>query len=113
MDRTGRRRRLFTVLGAGLGVLVIAGGALLIAGLLGSSPVPLPGLPERGQGGRAGLSGVQQPDSGTPTRPPAVVRTTTQPPKGTTPTTAATTDLPGNRKTSHPGNANPKPSRSR
>ncbi|MER7006690.1 hypothetical protein ABT297_27125 [Dactylosporangium sp. NPDC000555] len=54
MDLGGRRRRLFTALGVAIGVLLIAGGALLIAGLLGSSPVPLPGLPDRGQGMQRG-----------------------------------------------------------
>ncbi|MET7392403.1 hypothetical protein ABZS66_02760 [Dactylosporangium sp. NPDC005572] len=110
VDHTGRRRRLFTVLGAGLGVLLIAGGALLIAGLLGSSPVPLPGLPASGQGGRAEVPALR-PETGVSSRPP-VVRTT-PPPKGATPAAAPTTDQPGNRRTSHPGNGNPKPSRSK
>ncbi|GAA2621709.1 hypothetical protein GCM10010399_61070 [Dactylosporangium fulvum] len=120
MDRTGRRRRLFTGLGAGLGVLLAGGCSLLIAGLLGSSPVPLPGLPESGQGGLyRGETGV----SPAPSRlVPAQVPNTRTPapsatqPAATTPATAVPvpTDLPGNRKTSHPGNGgNPKPSRTK
>lgn len=52
VDRSGRRRRLFTGLGAGLGVLLAAGSLLLVAGLMGTSPVPLPGLPQSGQRGQ-------------------------------------------------------------
>lgn len=118
MDRSGRRRRLVTALGAAFGVLLIAGGALLIAGLLGSSPVPLPGLPENGQGmiqrsntngdGVAPVPGATTPagHSTASVRPRATTATTTV----ETPTTAATTK-PGNRPTSHPGN--PKPTRTK
>jgi hypothetical protein len=107
MDRSGRRRRLVTALGAAVGVLLIAVGALLIAGLLGSSPVPLPGLPNGGQGvlqrGDAGGDGL-----GTaPTAPaPTAVRSATPRPRTTTEAAVSPTpdSRPGNRPTSHPGN---------
>ncbi|HTJ34128.1 MAG TPA: hypothetical protein VL738_12940 [Dactylosporangium sp.] len=108
MDRSGRRRRLFTVLGAAVGVLLIAVGGLLIAGLLGSSPVPLPGLPNNGRGV---LQRGDTDGDGLGTVPVPGTRTTTtrpRPPAGaTTPAAAPTTDKPGNRPTSHPGNAKP------
>ena len=104
MDRSGRRRRLVTALGAAAGVLLIAVGALLIAGLLGSSPVPLPGLPNGGQGvlqrGDAGGDGL-----GTAPAPTAV-RSATPRPRATTETAVSPTPdgRPGNRPPSHPGN---------
>ncbi|GAA4259264.1 hypothetical protein [Dactylosporangium darangshiense] len=108
MDRSGRRRRLFTVLGAGAGILLIAVGGLLIAGLLGSSPVPLPGLPNNGRGvlQRGNTDG-----DGLGTAPVPAARTTSARPRAgaTTPAAAATptTDKPGNRPTVHPGNGKP------
>ncbi|MFF5230780.1 hypothetical protein [Dactylosporangium sp. NPDC000521] len=117
VDRSGRRRRLFTILGAGLGVLLVAGCALLIAGLLGASPVPLPGLPENGQMGRhqAGLGTA--PTSGTPARPsakPTSARPAAAPVTGggASPSPSASASEPhDNRKTAHPGN--PRPSRTK
>ncbi|MFC5000961.1 hypothetical protein ACFPIJ_24370 [Dactylosporangium cerinum] len=120
VDRSGRRRRLFTSLGAGLGVLLAAGSLLLVAGLLGTSPVPLPGLPQSGQGGvhRDGAEPGASPApgrTGAPVRPsPArsAGSATTGPagPGGAagSPTASEPHD---NRKTSHPGN--PKPSRTK
>ncbi|MEV8516344.1 hypothetical protein [Dactylosporangium sp. NPDC051484] len=122
MDRGGRRRRLFTALGAAIGVLLIAGGGLLIAGLLGSSPVPLPGLPSNGQGmlqrgdaDGAGVLGTRAPAPAPSARSVTVrpqVSTAAAGPATPTPTPGATTDKPGKNKPSHPGN-NPKPSRTK
>jgi hypothetical protein len=114
MDRRGRRRRLFTALGAGLGVLLVAGVGLLVAGLLGSSPVPLPGLPDNGQGmlqrgDGGGADGIGP--APTPAVPKTTSRTQTPGPAGSTPAVSVSTEKPGNRKTTHPGN--PKPSRTR
>ncbi|MEV0570368.1 hypothetical protein [Dactylosporangium sp. NPDC050588] len=117
VDRTGRRRRLFTVLGAGLGVLLAAGCALLIAGLLGASPVPLPGLPENGQIGRHQDGLGTAPTSGTSVRPsakPSTPRPAAAPvTSGEAPPSpsASASEPHGNRKTSHPGN--PRPSRTK
>uniref|UniRef100_UPI001B8B49E1 hypothetical protein n=1 Tax=Allorhizocola rhizosphaerae TaxID=1872709 RepID=UPI001B8B49E1 len=51
VDLTGRRRRAAIVLGGGLGVFLVLGLITLFAGLLTSSPVPLPGWPESVQRG--------------------------------------------------------------
>lgn len=116
VDRSGRRRRLFTGLGAGLGVLLVLGSLLLVAGLLGSSPVPLPGLPQSGQGAQHrddAESGVAPAPSRTgadrrpsPTVAPPVVPAgvTTSVPAAGSPSASEPHD---NRRTSHPGNAKP------
>jgi hypothetical protein len=44
VDRSGRRQRLVLVSGAAAGVLLVAALAMLVAGLVGASPIPLPGL---------------------------------------------------------------------
>ncbi|MEU7869900.1 hypothetical protein [Dactylosporangium sp. NPDC049140] len=107
MDRGGRRRRLFTALGAALGLLLSVGGALLVAGLLGSSPIPLPGLPggrqgliERGGAGEVGVAPLAS--NGHRSAPPTVATRTTPGPSA-----ATTTERPGNRPTTKPGNAKP------
>jgi hypothetical protein len=46
VDRSGRRRRLLTVVGAALGVALLASLGLLIAGMVAGSPVPIPGWPD-------------------------------------------------------------------
>jgi hypothetical protein len=46
VDRSGRRRRLVVASGAAFAVLVLLALTMLIAGLFGASPVPLPGLPD-------------------------------------------------------------------
>ncbi|WP_432834050.1 hypothetical protein [Dactylosporangium sp. CA-092794] len=115
MDRSGWRRPLFTALGAAFGVLVAASGGLLIAGLLGSSPVPLPGLPDNGQGlvqrhddSGAGLgtapAEAPRPPTATPRPRPSATAAVSPPP-------APTTDRPGRGRSSSHGN--PKPSRTK
>jgi hypothetical protein len=54
VDLTGRRRRLVTALGIAAALVLVAAIALVIAGVLGASPVPLPGLPRGGQGAQQG-----------------------------------------------------------
>nr|BFE60299.1 hypothetical protein GCM10020063_048250 [Dactylosporangium thailandense] len=117
MDRRGRRRRLFTVLGAAFGLLLTAGGALLVAGLVGWSPGPLPGLPggrqgllERGDVGGAGVAPATTPESRVRTSAPPVGRAVTGA-STAAPAGGTTTARPGNRPSSKPGN--PKPSRTR
>jgi hypothetical protein len=72
--------------GAAAGVLVVVALALLVAGLFGASPVPLPGLP----------------DLGRPVQPsaPALVTNPENPPRNGSPTPSAT---PGPSATSSPG----------
>jgi hypothetical protein len=48
VDRSGRRRRLARLAGAGLGGLLVAALSLLGAALSGASPLPIPGLPDIG-----------------------------------------------------------------
>src|SRR5262245_37148349 len=46
LDRSGRRRRIVATAGAAAVVAVVIALVLLVAGLFGASPVPLPGLPD-------------------------------------------------------------------
>jgi len=88
VDRSGRRRRLFTLVGAGFGVLLLIGLIAVVASLFGGGPSQLPGWP--GQGGAAELkpSAVEataQPTTATPAAvtsntSPAPVKTTSAPP---------------------------------
>jgi hypothetical protein len=125
VDPTGRRRRLFTVVGILLGVAITAAFALLIAGVLGAPPVPLPGLPVSDQGVQerapavpveatpAGPSQSQSPVP--PGRVPAAPAPSGTPSvTGAAPSSQAPSATPtarGNRPTVHPGN--PKSSRSK
>ncbi|MFS8480052.1 MAG: hypothetical protein FWJ93_14045 [Micromonosporaceae bacterium] len=88
VDRSGRRRRLLTLVGAAVGVVLVAGLGLFAAGLVGSGPVSLPGWPDPGV-----QAGQDRPASNTPapstaTTTPASRRTsrTTPPPAAPTPT---------------------------
>lgn len=76
VDRSGRRRRIVITAGAGAGVLVVVALGLLVAGLFGASPVPLPGLPELGNPAPT----QQAPAPSAPPAPPPVPRTSTAPP---------------------------------
>jgi hypothetical protein len=115
MDRRGRRRPLLIALGAAAGVVLASMAGLLIGGLFGTSPVPLPGLPDRGQGIQprddgAGLAPAP-PASPRPVSPRPVSprpATSAAPATVTAPTSAT---HPGNKPTSHPGNAKPERTR--
>jgi hypothetical protein len=119
VDRSGVRRRLVTIAGAGLGTALAVGCLALVAGLTGSSPVPLPGFPDSGQGQHAPENAVVLP-AAVPTAGP-VTSAVRRPPSPRAVVTGATTPVvapslpspaqPGNRRTSHPGN--PKPSRTK
>jgi hypothetical protein len=119
VDLTGRRRRLVTALGIGAGLALVAAIALLVAGVLGASPVPLPGLPRGGQGAQQGtvvpaelLPSTQPPGPATspPARPPSVAPSTssaaTPAPTPPTASSAAPTHR-GNKPTDKPGNGRP------
>ncbi|GIG61563.1 hypothetical protein Lfu02_59350 [Longispora fulva] len=45
VDPSGRRRGVVRLVGLGLGAALVVGVALVVAGLFGASPVPLPGWP--------------------------------------------------------------------
>jgi hypothetical protein len=127
VDTTGRRRRLGVGLGVALAGALVTGLSLLVAGLLGASPVALPGFPAGGQGGaQRGHGVVVQPGEepsgpssapgGSATRAPApgagpsgtgAAASSTGPAASPSPSTSRR----GNRPTEHPGN--PKSSRTR
>jgi hypothetical protein len=46
VDRSGRRRRLVAVVGSTLAVVLVAGLGLLLAGLVGGTPLNVPGFPD-------------------------------------------------------------------
>lgn len=99
-------------------MLLAAGSFLLVAGLLGTSPVPLPGLPQSGQGGHhrdgAGSGVGTAPDrTSAPARPSPTSAPAASNGNGNAGTAGSpsASDPHDNRKTSHPGN--PKPSRTR
>ena len=120
VDRTGRRRRLVVAAGLGLAGVLLAALAVLVAGLTGAGPLPLPGLPGANHGVMRGEVGAVDPapspsnrrrtPSPTPNPVPAAATggSPTASPTASTPTPTA---LPGHRLTAHPGN--PKPSRTR
>jgi hypothetical protein len=123
LDRTGRRRRLVVAAGLGLGGILLAAIAVLVAGLTGAAPLPLPGLPGANHGVVRGEVGAVDPA----TSPSGRVRTPSPVPSpvpaaggatGGSPTASPTsstqptpTGPPGHRRTAHPGN--PKPSRTK
>jgi hypothetical protein len=126
VDASGRRRRLVTVIGAVLGSLLAVGIAVLVAGMVGAVPLPLPGLPASGQGIQDGQHGpaaepTRADPSASPTgtgRTPAptsrgVPTAATTPPVGSAPTGDASATTRGNRPSVHPGNSNSKSSRPR
>jgi hypothetical protein len=70
VDRSGRRRRLVVASGAAFGVLVLLALTMLVAGLFGASPVPLPGLPDLvGPAPTQSAPGQDEPNGSTPTGP--------------------------------------------
>ncbi|HET8661656.1 MAG TPA: hypothetical protein VFM55_21995 [Micromonosporaceae bacterium] len=81
VDRSGRRRRLVTLVGAGLGVLLVASLSILLAGLFSSGPVSIPGWPDAGARPGEGATPLPTdagpspdgtaPNPGTATAPPA------------------------------------------
>jgi hypothetical protein len=103
VDRSGRRRRLFTLLGAGFGVLLLIGLIAVAASFFSGGPAQLPGWP--GQGGAAQL----KPSAVEPTAQP---QTTTAAPGMTaslspTPKKATTTAAPPGQTNTHKPTAKP------
>jgi len=115
VDLTGRRRRLVTAVGMVAALLLMAAIALLIAGVLGASPVPLPGLPQGGQGAQQEavvpaevFTSVEPAASATsgPGRAPGTPEASGAPGPAQ-PATSSSAPEPttrGNRPTTHPGN---------
>jgi hypothetical protein len=58
VDRTGRRRRLFVVIGMGSSVLLILAAGALLAGFIGIGPGHQPGWPGSGQDRAAATPGM-------------------------------------------------------
>jgi hypothetical protein len=124
VDPTGRRRRLVTVAGAAAGLGLVSALALLLAGLLGASPVPLPGLPQGGQGAQEAVVPAEVPSAdpagpatSRPTRAPAGAPASAPAGPGTATAPTSSSAPPGrpprgNRPTDHPG-GNPHPERSK
>jgi len=71
VDRSGRRRRLAAMIGAALGVALVATLAAFAVGLSSGSPLSIPGLPDIGSHGGA-----------TTTSPDAPAHLRTLPPPG-------------------------------
>ncbi|MCP2328423.1 hypothetical protein HDA40_006930 [Hamadaea flava] len=113
VDRSGRRRRLITVLGAALGVSLLLGLIGLGASLIGGGPAQLPGWPGHGGGAEPKPSAVAEP-SVSPSRSTAATTRTTDPSVSASPSatarTSATSVPPGQTNTHRPS---AKPSRSR
>lgn len=113
VDRSGRRRRLFTVIGAGIGAALLLSLGLIIVALSGASPVQVPGLPN--MGGVAAQPGISPSVSGSadPSAAPGVSGSR-RPGTTVTPTATAPTN-PGQGSPRHTGapTDKPRPSRSR
>jgi hypothetical protein len=80
VDRTGRRRRVATIAGSGLGAAALVALGLLVSGVSGGAPAHLPGLPPNaGQAGflpaPATASAPSMPRSLRPSHTPTAVRT--------------------------------------
>jgi hypothetical protein len=111
VDRTGRRRRLFTLAGTGLAVAALIMLGLLVSGLSGASPLHLPGLPADanappGSGGRSPSHAGPVP-AGLPS-PSARARPTPSPAPGGAGATSAAAGSPaptahGRRPSARPG----------
>jgi len=69
LDRSGRRRRLVKAVGVGLGAVLVASLALIVAAVSTASPVHLPGFPDIGlnAGHPAGVTATPTPSG--PARP--------------------------------------------
>lgn len=108
VDRSGRRRRLVTLVGAALGVLLVASLSIMVAGMVSSGPVSIPGWPDAGA--RPGEGATPQPTDGG-TGPaggelPAPVTTTAPAPQPTSAAPGQGTDRrrdPGGRPSKSPG----------
>lgn len=85
VDSTGRRRRVVTMIGAALGVALIASLGLLFAGLVGAAPVHVPGFPNSG----VNVEQAVHPSTA-PSRKNGAPSPTAEPRPGVAPTPAAT-----------------------
>jgi hypothetical protein len=108
---------LVTALGVAAALVLVAALALVIAGVLGAAPVPLPGLPRGGQGAQQGtvvpadlLPSAEPAASATsrPARAPSAPSTSSAAPAPTAPTSSsAAPPRHGNKPSEHPGNGRP------
>jgi hypothetical protein len=116
VDLTGRRRRLVILAGVLAGLLLTTAMALLVAGVFGASPVPLPGLPQGGQGAQqeavvpAGAVPSADRAASTTSRPARIPTAPSDPtatPTSAQPAPSSSAPEPrtrGNRPSTHPGN---------
>ncbi|HEX6500418.1 MAG TPA: hypothetical protein VF054_15515 [Micromonosporaceae bacterium] len=115
VDSTGRRRRVVTMIGAALGVTLIASLGLLIAGLVGAAPVHIPGFPASGanveQVGAHPTPGAGDRTPSPSTEPHPGLTPTPGPGQATTGTTTVTASPSKHRPTQTPDH--PRPSKSR
>jgi hypothetical protein len=116
VDRSGRRRRMFTALATAGGVVLTVAIVIVTAGFFGVGPGPLPGLPELGKAPQQGPVSPGVRPTGAPSWPaarttaPAPARSgTVAPPTTAPPTPTASTTSRGNRPTQTP--AHPTPSK--
>ncbi|MGC5305771.1 hypothetical protein [Micromonospora zamorensis] len=102
VDGTGRRRRLTVIAGTTLGLGLLTSLALIAAGLLLDTSVPLPGWTDDSRGTRpveAGVDGINQPRVARSPSPSSATRTSAPlsratPTTGDRPPTAAGTTAP-------------------
>src|SRR5262245_2299309 len=110
VDRSGRRRRAATLAGVPIRVGLLLSLMLLIAGLFGASPVPVPGL--RGIDGGGQPVQIEQPGAAPSHGSPAAPRTrqeTPVPSAAPTPTAGSATASvnPGGRPRGGPSRSHP------
>lgn len=115
VDRSGRRRRMFTALATAGGVVLTVAIVIVTAGFFGMGSGHLPGLPELGKAPKQGPVSPGVGPTGAPsssavrTTTPSPVRSGTIAPPTASPPPAATTTPRGNRPTQTP--AHPTPSK--
>ena len=88
VDRSGRRRRLTAMIGAALGVALVATLAAFAVGLSSGSPLSIPGLPAIG--GQVEPDTTTSPDAHSRTLPPAGRPSTSATASSTEPTPTPT-----------------------
>ncbi|NUT18370.1 MAG: hypothetical protein HOV77_04235 [Hamadaea sp.] len=105
VDRSGRRRRLITILGGAFGVLLLLGLIGLGASLIGGGPAQLPGWPGHDGAAEPKPSAVVEPSKAP--SPSSAETTRTAPTSSVTPAATAKTTTPPGRVNTHRPTAKP------